>query len=93
MINRIAKLWPIILTVTCGMAGLIAIKNKVDYQEKSIIKHARRLDKVELNATIARVNTDALVENLLTEKQKLVLRHQVDSLSSYVLKEDSGGEQ
>lgn len=86
MLYKLVKLWPLIVACVTGVTSVAIIKNTVDWHSKRLRNHERRITSVELNVAVAKANTDALVENLLDERQKRNLKREIDGLSAYVLK-------
>lgn len=85
-VYRIVKLWPLAVAIVGAIVTIKVLALRVDVHEKRINVHAKRLHKVELDAAVARVNTDALVSNLLDKETQRRLRGQVSTLTTYFLK-------
>ena len=93
MITKVLKFWPVIVAMAGMIVGYTTLNNTVNWNVRKIRSHEKRIAKVEYNAAITRVNTDALVETLLSERQKSTIKHQVDGLSAYILKDDTKEEE
>lgn len=89
LLVKIAKIWPIIVTL-CGVVAAWAVTSRqVGDNTKRLDIHEGRLTNVEVNAAVARINTDALVQRFLTPAEQRTLQSQVDAVSTYVLESKS----
>lgn len=83
---KLMKLWPLIVAVCGIIAGWAVNSFKVESLEKKQAIHETRLTNVEVNAAVARINTDALVERILSPQEQKQLESQVQAVSTLLLK-------
>lgn len=86
---KVAKIWPIIVTFCAVVAAWAVNTRQTADNTKRLDVHEGRLTNVEVNAAVARINTDALVQRFLTEREQATLKSQVDAVSTYVLESKS----
>lgn len=82
---KMMKLWPLIVGI-CGIIAAWSINSlRVEAHGRALAEHETRLSHVEINAAVARINTDALVERILSPEEKRALGGQIETISTYLL--------